>query len=152
MEEINHQLTDVSIRQQQLVEQLSGRQKCIELALEQLRLGTAGRIPLPEPRVQAQQLLTKLKEHDDIEAYLRAYYSFQAPSYELYADLKQKILVRVGLSPVCAAQRFHEWVYDLQLPAGVQAAQLSQLAQLWLLSGNPVAGQVAEMLDRSPGR
>lgn len=35
-------------------------------------------------------------------------------------------------------------MYDLQAPARVQAAQLSKLAQLWLLSGNPTAGQVAE--------
>lgn len=45
----------------------------MELALEQLRLGTAGRVPLSEPCVQAQQLLTKSTEHDDVEAYLHTF-------------------------------------------------------------------------------
>ncbi|XP_051502548.1 uncharacterized protein LOC127411191 isoform X2 [Myxocyprinus asiaticus] len=153
---------------------LSARQERAEQELMQLRLEAAAHIPIPEPRARASQLITKLTEHDDVEAYLqtfeviaeregwdwsewvrtlapflmgevqRAYYALSPASVDDYKELKNEILAWVGLSLVCAAQRFHKWVYDAQVPAHVIASQLSRLACLWLLSGQPTPVQVAE--------
>lgn len=41
--------------------------------VEQLCGATAQRIPLPEPRTQAHQHLTKLSDQDDVEAYLHTF-------------------------------------------------------------------------------
>ncbi len=86
----------------------------------------AGRVPLPESTAKAYQILVRLTEHDDIEAYLqtfeviaawegwvkeewariigpfltgeaqRAYYSLQAPRNERYDELKAEILTLGG--------------------------------------------------------
>ncbi len=61
-----------------------------------------------------------------------------------YIELKKEILVRLGLSPVCVAQYFHDWEYKPYLPARAQAAELFRLAQYWLLDGEPTAAQLAE--------
>ncbi len=140
----------------------------------------AQRIPLPDPRVQATKLLPKLTPHDDVEAFLqmfesiattegwhpddwarvlaplltgeaqRAYFALPADSADQYVEVKKEILARLGLSPICAAQHFHEWEYKPRLPARAQAAELTRLAQHWLLEGSPSAGQVAErvVVDR----
>ncbi len=132
------------------------------------------RIPLPDPRVQAAQLLPKMTAHDDVEVYLqmfentattegwdrddwacalaplltgeaqRTFFSLPTALAECYDDIKREILARVGLSPVCAAQCFHEWVYQPRRPARAQAAELSRLAQHWLMDGAPTAAQVTE--------
>ncbi len=134
----------------------------------------AGRVPLPESTAKAYQILVRLTEHDDIEAYLqtfeviaawegwvkeewariigpfltgeaqRAYYSLQAPRNERYDELKAEILTRVGLSPMCTAQQFFQWTYDERKTVRTQTAQLARLAHLWLLTGSPTADQVAE--------
>ncbi|XP_026120021.1 uncharacterized protein LOC113099148 [Carassius auratus] len=67
-----------------------------------------------------------------------------------YGEVKKEILSRVGLSPICAAQQFHDWEYRARQPARAQAAELSRLAQHWLLTGGPSAHQVAErvVIDR----
>lgn len=148
--------------------------------VEQLRGAAAGRTPLPEPRAQAHQYLTKLSEHDDIEAYLhtfeviasreawekeqwarilapfltgeaqQAYFSLQPPQNDDYDILSGEILARMGLSPVCAVQQFHQWMYDELSPVRAQAARLTRLAPLWLLPGGPTATQVVEkvVMDR----
>ncbi len=69
---------------------------------------------------------------------------------ESYASVKREILARVGLSPVCAAQCFHDWGYQLRRPARTQAAELTRLAQHWLMDGAPTAAQVTErvIVDR----
>lgn len=133
MEEIIRRLTEITVRQQQFSEQLAARQERTEQVVEQLRGATAQRTPLPEPRWQAHQHLTKLNDQDDVEAYLhtfeviatreawekerwaqllapfltgeaqRAYYSLPPPRNEDYDALKKEILARVGLSPMCAA-------------------------------------------------
>lgn len=120
------------------------------------------------------QLLSKLTELDDVEAYLHtfevvakregwyetewagiiaclltgeaqhAYYSLFPSSATEYAALKQEILAWVGLSPVCASQRFFEWTYDPRASVRVQASQLSRLAHLWLITGQSKVLQVAE--------
>ncbi len=54
-----------------------------------------------------------------------------------YSEHKKEILARLGLSPVCAAQYFYDWEYKPHLPAQAQAAELSRLAQHWLLDGSP---------------
>ncbi|KAL1249187.1 hypothetical protein QQF64_020192 [Cirrhinus molitorella] len=49
-----------------------------------------------------------------------------------------------------AAQLFHDWEYKPRMPAHAQAAELTRLAQHWLLVGGPTANQVAErvVIDR----
>ncbi len=180
MDELLQRLTEVSIRQQQIVEHLATRQGEAEQRLADLRTATAQRIPLPDPRVQATKLLPKLTPHDDVEAFLqmfesiattegwhpddwarvlaplltgeaqRAYFALPADSADQYVEVKKEILARLGLSPICAAQHFHEWEYKPRLPARAQAAELTRLVQHWLLEGSPSAGQVAErvVVDR----
>ncbi len=59
-------------------------------------------------------------------------------------------MARVGLSPISAAQQFHDWEFKTRLPARAQAADLTRLAQHWLLTGSSTATQVAEkvIIDR----
>ncbi len=148
-------------------------------------MAAAPRVPLPDPRAQAAQLLPKMTAHDDAENYLRmfeaialredwpredwprvewarilaplltgepqrAYFSLPPHLADAYEELKREILGRVGLSPVAAAQLFHNWEYTSQKPARAQAAELVRLSQHWLLVGNPTATQVAErvVVDR----
>ncbi|KAI2667014.1 hypothetical protein H4Q32_029352 [Labeo rohita] len=174
MEDLLKCLTEVSVRQQQIVEHIAGRQGQVEEELAALRLAAAQRVPLPDPRIKATQLLPKLTGDDDIELYLqmfettatrenwdqsewarllgplltgeaqRAYFSLPTELAESYDNLKKEILGRLGLSPISAAQLFHEWEYKPRHPARAQAAELARLARHWLLEGAPTAGQVAE--------
>ncbi|KAL1259008.1 hypothetical protein QQF64_009585 [Cirrhinus molitorella] len=73
----------------------------------------------------------------------RTYFSIPTELSDNYDELKQEILARVGLSPICAAQLFHDWEYKPRLPARAQAGNLMRLAQHWLLSGGPSASQPA---------
>ncbi|XP_016336376.1 uncharacterized protein LOC107684595 [Sinocyclocheilus anshuiensis] len=148
MDEILQRLAEVSIRQQQIVEHLATRQGETEQ-----ELATRQRVPVPDPRVQAAQLLPKMTAHDDVEVYLqmfentattegwehddwaralaplltgeaqRAFFSLPTAVATQYEEVKREILARVGLSPVCAAQYFHDWVYQLRLPARAQMLQ-----------------------------
>ncbi len=79
-----------------------------------------------------------------------AYFALPAASASQYVEVKKEILARLGLSPICAAQYFHEWEYKPRLPARAQAAELIRLAQHWLLEGSLSASQVAErvVVDR----
>ncbi len=70
MEELLKHLTEVSIRQQQIVEHMAARQGESEREIAALRTAAAQRVPLPDPRVQATQLLPKMSAHDDVESYL----------------------------------------------------------------------------------
>ncbi len=174
MDEILQRLTEVSIRQQQIVEHLATRQGETEQGLAALRTTAAQSVPLPDPRVQAAKLLPEMTPHDDVEAFLRmfettatsevwhpddwaralaplltgeaqrAYFALPTASVDQYAEVKKEILARLGLSSICAAQHFYEWEYKLHLPARAQAAELARLAQHWLLEGAPSASQVAE--------
>ncbi len=180
MEELLRQLTEVSLRQQQIVEHLASRQGQVEQEIVDLHSAARQRVPLPDSRRQAAQLLPKMTAHDDVEAYLqmfentattegwdpedwartlaplltgeaqRAFFSLPTEMAESYASVKREILARVGLSPVCAAQCFHDWGYQLQRPARTQAAELTRLAQHWLLDGALTAAQVTErvVVDR----
>ncbi|KAI7812640.1 hypothetical protein IRJ41_006229 [Triplophysa rosa] len=166
MEEVLQWLTEVSIRQQQITAHLATRQGQMEQELSTLHAVT--------------QLLPKMTAHDDVESFLqmfettavregwerdecaqllaplltgetqRAYFALPAGTANFYPELKREILARVGLSPICAAQHFHNWEYKPHLPARTQTAELSRLAQHWLLEGEPTASQVAErvMIDR----
>ncbi len=132
------------------------------------------RVPLPDPRAQATQLLPKMTTHDDVENYLKmfeaiadredwpreqwarvlaslltgepqqAYFSMPTNLNDSYDELRKEILARVGLSPISAAQLFHAWEYNSRVPARAQAAELSRLSQHWLLTGDPSAAQVTE--------
>ncbi len=174
MDELLKHLTEISIRQQQIVEHMATRQGETEREVAALRFTTAQRVPLPDPRVHAAQLLPKMTAHDDIEHYLsmfetiatredwpredwarilaplltgepqQAYFSMSASQADSYDKLRKEILARVGLSPISAAQLFRAWEYNGQLSARAQAAGLTRLAQHWLLAGNPSAAQVAE--------
>ncbi len=70
MDEILQRLTEISIRQQQIVDHLATHLGEMEQGLEALRTTAAQRIPLPDPRVQAAKLLPKRIPHDDVEACL----------------------------------------------------------------------------------
>ncbi|KAL1250905.1 hypothetical protein QQF64_018701 [Cirrhinus molitorella] len=174
MEELLKCLTEVSIRQQQIVEHIATRQGEADRELAALRAAAAQPAPPPDPRITVTQLLPKMTANDDVENYLqmfenvatregwaredwarllaplltgeaqRPYFSLSADASEKYEELKQEILARMGLSPICAAQQFHEWEYKPRVPARAQAAELSRLAQHWLLAGGPSATQVAE--------
>ncbi|KAL1258013.1 hypothetical protein QQF64_011257 [Cirrhinus molitorella] len=180
MEELLQRLTEVSIRQQQIVEHIAARQGETERTLADLRDAAAQRVPLLDPRIQATQLLPKMSANDDVESFLqmfenvatregwsqdewaqllaplltgeaqRTYFSIPTELSDNYDELKQEILARVGLSPICTAQLFHDWEYKPRLPARAQAGNLMRLAQHWLLSGGPSASQVAErvVIDR----
>lgn len=180
MEDVLQRLAEVSIRQQQIAEHLATRLGRTEDELAAVRAAAAQRVPLPEPRAQATRLLPKMTADDDVEAFLqvfentahregwpenewaralaplltgeaqRAYFSLPLASADSYAEVKREILARLGLSPVCAAQQFHEWEYKPRVPTRAQAAELSRIAQHWLLEGDPTATQVAErvVVDR----
>ncbi len=172
--------SEFSIRKQQIVEHLASPQGETEQGLTALRTTAAQSVPLPDPRMQAAKLLTKMTPHDDVEAFLRmfettatsevwhpddwaralaplltgeaqqAYFALPAASANQYAEVKKEILARLGLSSICAAQYFYEWEYKTRLPVRAQAAELTRLAQHWLLEGAPSASQVAErvVIDR----
>uniref|UniRef100_A0A9J7XPR1 Gypsy retrotransposon integrase-like protein 1 n=1 Tax=Cyprinus carpio carpio TaxID=630221 RepID=A0A9J7XPR1_CYPCA len=179
MEELLKHLTEVSIRQQQIMEHMASRQGDAERELAALRTA-AHRTPLPDPRVQAVQLMPRMTAHDDVEMYMqmfeataireawpedewarllaplltgeaqRAYFTMTAERSRNYEEVKKEILGRVGLSPICAAQQFHDWAYRARQPARAQAAELTRLAHHWLLTGGPSAHKVAErvVIDR----
>uniref|UniRef100_A0A8C1LU18 Gypsy retrotransposon integrase-like protein 1 n=1 Tax=Cyprinus carpio TaxID=7962 RepID=A0A8C1LU18_CYPCA len=179
MEELLKHLTEVSIRQQQIMEHMASRQGDAERELAALRTA-AHRTPLPDPRVQAVQLMPRMTAHDDVEMYMqmfeataireawpedewarllaplltgeaqRAYFTMTAERSRDYEEVKKEILSRVGLSPICAAQQFHDWAYRARQPARAQAAELTRLAHHWLLTGGPSAHKVAErvVIDR----
>ncbi len=73
MEELIRQLTEVSLRQHQIVEHLATRQSQADQEITALRTAARQRVPLPDPRVQATQLLPKMSAHDDVEAYLQMF-------------------------------------------------------------------------------
>ncbi|KAL0181204.1 hypothetical protein M9458_023610 [Cirrhinus mrigala] len=137
------------------MEHIATRQERVEEDLAALHHAAAQRAPLPDPRVQATQLLLKLTGHDDVELYLQiglgpkrvgtvAGPVANRESADDYDVLKREILGRLGLSPISAAQLFHVWEYQPRRPARAQASELARLTQRWLLDGNPTAGQVAE--------
>ncbi|XP_067303559.1 uncharacterized protein [Pseudorasbora parva] len=180
MDELLKHLTEVSIRQQQIMEHMASRQDTTERELLTLRAAAAQRAPLPDPRAQATQLMPRMTEHDDVAIYLemfetiatreawpedewarivaplltgdaqRAYFALPPAQSTSYAVLKKEILGRVGLSAISAAQLFHDWSYDPRRPPRLQAADLSRLAQHWLLAEGSTAIQVAErvVIDR----
>ncbi len=78
MEELLKHLTEVSIRQQQIVEHMAARQGETEREVTALRTAAAQRVLLPDPRVQATQLLPKMTAHDDAENYLQMFESIAA--------------------------------------------------------------------------
>ncbi len=180
MDELLKHLTEVSIRQQQIVEHMAARQGETEREVTALHTAAAQRVPLPDPRIQATQLLPKMTAHDDAENYLQmfesiaaregrpqeawaralaplltgepqqAYFSIPMGLVDSYDELRKEILARVGLSPIAAAQMFHDWEYNTRLPACAQAAELSRLSHHWLLAGGPSTAQVADrvVVDR----
>ncbi|KAL0162281.1 hypothetical protein M9458_041677, partial [Cirrhinus mrigala] len=180
MEEVLKCLAEVSIRQQQIAEHLAARVGLMEEEVTAIQLSAAQRVPLPDARAQATRLLPKMTADDDVEAFLqvfentahrelwpeeewaralaplltgeaqRAYFSLPLAVAEEYYEVKREILARLGLSPICAAQQFHEWEFKPRVPARAQAAELNRIAQHWLLEGNPTAAQVAErvVVDR----
>ncbi|KAL0184751.1 hypothetical protein M9458_020447, partial [Cirrhinus mrigala] len=174
MEEILQHLTEVSIRQQQIVEHMANRQESMEQEMAALRTTTRQPLIVPDPRIRAAQLLPKMSASDDIEAFLqmfestaaaedwdpddwaralaplltgepqRTYHSMPSEDARDYETVKREILGRVGLSPIRAAQCFQDWAYQPHQPARAQAAELTRLAHHWLLEGEPTALQVAE--------
>ncbi|KAL1276202.1 hypothetical protein QQF64_035825 [Cirrhinus molitorella] len=145
-----------------------------ESSRELAALCTAHSVPLPDPCVQTAKLLPKLMPYDDVEAFLqmfettattegwerdewarvlaqllkgeaqRTFFSLPVAIADSYDGVKREILAQLGLSTVCAAQLFADWDYKPGRPARAQPAELTRLAQQWLLAGNPKASQVAE--------
>uniref|UniRef100_A0A8C2KCW7 SCAN box domain-containing protein n=1 Tax=Cyprinus carpio TaxID=7962 RepID=A0A8C2KCW7_CYPCA len=174
MEDLLKHLTEVSLRQQQIMEHMASRQGEMERELAALRMAATPRTPLPDPRVQATQLIPKMTGHDDVETFLqmfeaiaaqeawprdewarivaplltgeaqRAYFMLGPERSGSYEELKKEILGWVGLSPISAAQLFQDWSYNPRRPARAQVTDLSRLAQHWLLAGGPTAHQVTE--------
>ncbi|KAI2652407.1 Retrovirus-related Pol polyprotein from transposon 17.6 [Labeo rohita] len=174
IKDLLQRLTEVSIRQQQIVEHLATQQGRTEEELAAIQVQAAQHVPLPDPRAQATRLLPKMTAHDDVEAFLRvfestatregwaieewalalaplltgeaqrAYFSLPPAAAESYAEVKREILARLGLSSTCATQQFHDWEYRARVPARAQATELGRLAQHWLLEGEPTAVQVVE--------
>jgi hypothetical protein len=133
MDELLQRLTEVSIRQQQIVEHLATRQGKAEEELAALRAQAAQPVPPLDPRMRAARLLPKMTGHDDVEAFLqmfettanregwplgdwasalaplltgdaqRAYFSLPSETAGNYTEVKREILGRLGLSPICAA-------------------------------------------------
>ncbi|KAL0163484.1 hypothetical protein M9458_042880 [Cirrhinus mrigala] len=164
MEEIIRQLTDISVRQQQMAEHLVSRQDRVEQELLAFRTS----------QLRATQLLPKMTENDDVEYFLQtfeatairerwardewarllvplltgeaqwAYFMLPTETATNYGELKKEILGRLGLSSICAAQQFHDWNYRPLLPVRTQAAELHRLAQHWLSPGEPTAAQIIE--------
>lgn len=90
--------------------------------------------------------ITEDWDHDDWERAMaplltgeaqRTFFSLRATRAAQYKEVKREILARVGLSPICEAQYFHDWVYKPCLPACAQTIELSRLVQHWLLDGDP---------------
>ncbi len=73
MEELLKHLTEVSIRQQQIMEHMASRQSKTERELTTLCVTAAQRVPVLDPRVQATQLLPKMTVHDGVENYLQMF-------------------------------------------------------------------------------
>ncbi len=73
MEEIISRLTEVTVWQQQFTERLAARQEYTDRVVEQLQASTVGRLPLPDAGVKAHQLLVRLTDQDDVEAYLHTF-------------------------------------------------------------------------------
>ncbi|XP_043076641.1 uncharacterized protein LOC122326033 [Puntigrus tetrazona] len=174
MEELLQQLTEVSLRQQQIVEHLANRQGQLEQELAAQGAAARPRPAVPDPRIQAAQLLPKMTSYDDPEIFLqmfenvavtegwdrqewaralaplltgeaqRSFYAMPADLAANYDDLKREILGRVGLSPICAAQGFFDWAFQPRRPARAQVAELTRLAQHWLLDQDPTPGQIVE--------
>nr|XP_055023080.1 uncharacterized protein LOC129413398 [Misgurnus anguillicaudatus] len=147
MEELLKHLTEVSIRQQQIMEHMASRQEETKRELAALRIAAAQQTPLPDHRVQATQLLPKMTAHDEVAMYLqmfetvavreawpkdewarivaplltgeaqRAYFALMPERSASYEELRKEILGRVGFSPISATQLFHEWTFDPQQPA-----------------------------------
>ncbi len=81
MEELLKHLTEVSIRQQQIMEHMASRQGETERELTALRVTAAQRVPVPDPSVQATQLLPKMTIHDDVENYLQMFEAIATREY-----------------------------------------------------------------------
>ncbi len=73
MEELLKHLTEVSIRQQQIVEHLATRQGQTEQELAALHATATPRVPQPDARAQATKLIPKMTPHDDVEAFLQVF-------------------------------------------------------------------------------
>ncbi len=52
---------------------MAARQGETEREITALRVAAAQRVPLPDPRAQATQLLPKMTTHDDVENYLKMF-------------------------------------------------------------------------------
>lgn len=46
----------------------------------------------------------------------RTVFSMPTALADHYNEVKREILARVGLSPVCAVQQFHEWTFQPRVP------------------------------------
>ncbi len=73
MEEIIRRLTEVTAQQQLFTERLAARQEYTDRVVTQLQASAAVRPPLPDAGVKAHQLLVRLTDQDDVEAYLHTF-------------------------------------------------------------------------------
>ncbi|KAL0147153.1 hypothetical protein M9458_057677, partial [Cirrhinus mrigala] len=156
MQDLLQRLTEVSIRQQQIVEHLATRQGRTEEELAAVRVHAAQHVPLPDPPAQATHLLPKMTAYDDVEAFLK-----DGPSrnghWHPSSPMKRNALILNFSSawsiPDLLPGNFHDWEYKARGPARAQAAELARIAQHWLLEGEPTATQVVEqvVIDPSTG-
>lgn len=174
MGDIIRHLAEVSVRQQQLSERLVASQTHIAEELVRLRAETTARTSPLERQASVRQILPKMTDQDDVEAFLYTfeviatredwdqtewaqllapllvgepqliYFSLPTDQANDYALLKKEILSCVGLSLVCAAQKVHEWTFEPCVPLRIQATQLAQLVKHWLLPNQATAAEVVE--------
>ncbi|KAL1260698.1 hypothetical protein QQF64_008525 [Cirrhinus molitorella] len=120
---------------------------------------TAQRSPQTDPCVRAAQLLSKLIPYNNVKAFFlmfestaaterwppnewaqalaplltgeaqRAYFALPAEMRDQYEAVKRKVLARMGLSSVCAAQLFHKWNNVRGVLDVVDALELADAAQ-----------------------
>ncbi|XP_035255606.1 uncharacterized protein LOC118217726 [Anguilla anguilla] len=172
MEDLLRALVEANLGQQhaaQVMAQQVGR------LTELLQARDASAVPLPVSRTKAKDVLTKMTEADDVEAYLhtfervaerelwdpremadtlapfltgkaqQAYQDLGAAEAQDYHRLKREILARAGVSPTSAGQQVATWAYQPGVNARSQMASLRRLVTRWL---QPERRSVEQILDR----
>ncbi|KAL0177336.1 hypothetical protein M9458_026230, partial [Cirrhinus mrigala] len=152
MDQLLQRLTEVSIRQQQIVEHLATRQGETEQELAALQADAASqRALLPDPRAQATRLLPKLTPHDDVEAFLQMFESTAvvelarlARHWLLEGDPTAELVAeRVVIERLLRAlPRSHRQAVSMRNPTGLQ--ELIEAVELADATQQRDAGEVVQ--------
>ncbi|KAI2650175.1 Retrovirus-related Pol polyprotein [Labeo rohita] len=128
MDNLLQRLTEVSIRQQQIVEHLASQQGEADRRISDLQGAYAQRVPLPDARAQAARLLQKLTPHDDVESYLQLFETNATTEGWPKEDWARVVMDRL----VRALPRTHRQAVSMRNPATlwdvVEAIELAEAA------------------------